>query len=81
MVRNGRNASRKPKYFCKDGQANPRFATPSGQKDLIMRTDLERGRIRGIQRRFVVFRPTRIPWIINRTYAVGGKGSPYMADD
>jgi hypothetical protein len=74
MVRNGRNASRKPKYLCKDGEANQRFATPRGQKDLIVRTDLERGRMRGIQRRFGFFRPTRIPWIKKSAQPAGLEG-------
>jgi transposase-like protein len=66
MVRNGWNASENPKDPYNDCEARRtllRFATPKSNKEYILRTYLECGRMWGIQRRFGVSRPTWIAWI------------------
>ena len=67
LVKNGKNAQGKQKYFCKDcgryGVINPSVKYSEQRKEEILRAYEERSSMRGIERTFGVDRHTLSKWL------------------
>jgi len=77
IVKNGRNASGKQQYRCKDCGAYkvlaPTVQYSEGRKEEILRAYQERASLRGVCRVFGVSRPTVAAWL-KKTPAVAEGG-------